>query len=73
MKNILESHAVDEDLRNVVVLERANRPVGETGELLGDGLDPDLEKRELAANFTNSELGGILTTLVSLCPHRTQL
>ena len=70
-EDLLESHAVDELLRNVIVLEGANRPVGKTGELLRDGLDPDLQQRELAANITNSELGGILMTLVSLHSYRT--
>lgn len=43
------------------MLERQNGPVGETGELLRDGLDPYLEERQLPADGTDGKLGGILS------------
>lgn len=42
------------------MLEGADRPVRKAGELLGDGLDPDLQQRELAAHIADGELRGIL-------------
>jgi len=42
------------------VLERLDGPVGEAGELLGDGLDPNLDKRELLADGSNGEDGAVL-------------
>lgn len=58
--SLLKSHAVKEELSNVIVLERLDGPVGEAGELLGDGLDPNLDKRELPANGSNGEDGAVL-------------
>lgn len=58
---LLKGHAVEEQVGDIVVLQRSDWPVGKSRELLRDDLDPDLQQRQLAAHITHGELRCVLT------------
>lgn len=66
---IITGHAVGELLANGVLAERDNGPVGKAGELLGNGLGPNLEERHLARLATDSEGLGVDVAEVGLVKH----
>lgn len=66
---LVSGHAVDEVEGSVVVLERDQWPGYKSGELLGDGLGPGLDQRELLGNAVDGCHAGGHVVQVGLVEH----
>lgn len=66
---LIESHAIDENARNLVLWKGDDRPVGQPVHFLSDDLDPGFNKRHLSRLRSNRNLGLIVFLQVGLVEH----